>query len=187
MKVKEILINVTKLMEINNVYDYLTNDNIALDDSIMADIDRLLSAVNMTNSIIASQYIEVNDCVEIQSKNNLIHYADITDKNIIEIKEVTDYNGSPIEYKLCSDGIEVSRSKVNVKFSYFPSMVDIDDDINYYTKINTITFAFGVIAEYLFLKGDFEDSYIWDNKFKQSLSSLVRPKRKIVMPTKRWL
>ena len=73
-----------------------------------------------------------------------------------------------------------------IEYSYFPSEVSIDSDINYYTKVNTLTFAMGVVGEYLFLKGNIDEGAIWDKRFKQSLFSCVRPKRSIVMPKRRW-
>lgn len=187
MKVKDILINVAKIMELDQLYDYLTSTDMVASDDVNGCIEKLLLAINMTNSVIASQYVELTDVAYVQVYDGVIDYKNISDKNIIEIKDVTSFNGSPIEYKLCSNGIYVDDYMVNVKFSYFPSDVGLDDNIDYYSKMNSITFAYGVIAEYLFLKGDFEESNIWDNKFKQTLSSIIRPKRNIVTPAKRWL
>ena len=106
---------------------------------------------------------------------------------IIEIKNVTNVNGSPIKYKITNAGIELKVNKAIIKYSYFPKDIVVTDDIDYYTKINEYIMAQGVISEYLFLKGDFEESYIWDKRFKNSIISLMRPKRNIVTPAKRWL
>lgn len=187
MKVKDILINIAKIMELNQLYDYLTNYDAVMDDGVNDCMEKLLLAINMTNSVIASQYIELIDIVYVHVYNGVIEYKDISDKQIIEIKNVTSYSGSPIEYKLCANGICVDDYMVHVEYSYFPAEVNLDDSIDYYTKINSLTFAYGVIAEYLFLKGDFEESNVWDNKFKQSLNSLMRPKRNITTPVKRWV
>ena len=60
------------------------------------------------------------------------------------------------------------------------------DEINYYTKMNVSLFALGVVAEYLFIKGDIEEAYTWDKKFKQSLMGVLRFKRSLVLPKRRW-
>ena len=65
--------------------------------------------------------------------------------------------------------------------------LSIDDDIDFFNNINVYVLAEGVVSEYLFLKGDFEESYVWDDKFKNSLKSILRVKRRIVTPAKGWL
>lgn len=186
MKVKEILIKVSKILDLKELENYLTHD-IEITDDINNDINKLLMATNMINGIIASQYFEIIDNVNINVNNNFIAYADISDKGIIEIKCVTNSDGSPIEYKLYNNGLYVSANNINIKFSYFPKEVTIDDAIDCYMRLNDYVFAQGVVSEYLFLKGDFEESYIWDKRFKNSLNSIMRPKRSIITPAKEWL
>lgn len=186
MKVNNIIKKAAKILGIDNVYDYL-NGEIELSESISQDVEKLLLACNIVNGIIASQYVEVIDVINTEVHNGSILVTDFTDKNIIEIKEITNGNGAPIEYKIISGQIFVDASFVNVKFSYFPNDVNIDDTIDYYLKIDEYVFAQGVVGEYLFLKGDFEESYIYDARFKNAISSVLRPKRNIITPSKRWL
>lgn len=186
MKVNNIIKKVAKILDLSNVHEFLNGD-IESTDSISQDIEKLLLACNIVNGIIASQYMEVIEVIDKEICYGSITLTDITDKNIIEIKEITNGNGAPIEYQIISGRIYVDASFVKIKFSYFPKDVGIDDNIDYYLKMDENVFAQGVVSEYLFLKGDFEESYIYDARFKNSISSLLRPKRNIVTPAKRWL
>ena len=186
MKVKEILNKVTKMLDLKDLENYLMHEENNTED-INHELEKLILATNMTNGIIASQYFEIIDKVNVKVDNNFIAFEDVAKNNIIEIKGVTNSDGSPIEYKLINNGMFVNANNVNIKFSYFPKEVTIDDSIDYYTRLNDYVIALGIVSEYLFLKGDFQEYYIWDKRFKNSLNSLIRPKRSIVTPVKEWL
>ena len=187
MNVKEIIINVSKILELDDVVEYLSDESIVPYESILEDVEKLTLAVNMLNAVVASQYIELKDCKVIEVNSDIVSYSSITDKQIIEVKEVLSADGVPVSYKKMANGIKCSCNKVEITYSYFPSIVAIDDEINYYIGVDILTFSLGVVGQYLFLKGDFEEAYIWDEKFKQTISSVIKTKRKIVMPSKRFL
>ena len=73
-----------------------------------------------------------------------------------------------------------------VEYSYFPNKVSINDDIDYYLKLNELTFAMGVVGEYYYLKGAIDDACMWDKRFKSSMFNLLRPKRSVSIPARRW-
>ena len=65
-------------------------------------------------------------------------------------------------------------------------MVTINDSVDYFGKLSELLFAYAVTAEYLFLKGQIDDAYMWDKRFKSSILSIQRPTKNIVMPKRRW-
>ena len=189
MKVKDIILDVCKLLGYNELIIYLDNNsNLEIDNSSLQDLNLIELAVNMTNNIIASNYIELLDDCDIVPKDNKVLFSQITTKNIIEIKNVKDMNGCEVDYSINSSGIvlDSSSTKLKITYSYFPSSVTVNDDIDYYLKMNSLLFAEGVVSQYLFLKGDTENACAWDKRFKNSLFVLLRPKRNIIMPSKRW-
>ena len=52
--------------------------------------------------------------------------------------------------------------------------------------MNKYIFAMGVFAEYLYIKGNIDDAYMWDKRFKNSMINIVRPRRNITIPERRW-
>jgi len=185
MKVKDIIISTANILNLKKVIEYLNNE-IELTTDIQEELNNLLLAVNMTNNNIATHYIELIDKVKIYNDKDVLLYSLISDKDIIEIKKVYNSLNEEIDFDLTSTGIFVTKGNISIEFSYFPNNLTIDDSIDYYTKVNTLTMSLGVAGEYLFLKGAVDDAYMWDKRFKSNLFSLLRPKRNIRIPARRW-
>lgn len=186
MIVKDIVIHACKILALNDILDNLLNNEGEYSQDVSAEIEKMILSVNMTSSVIASQYIENIDCVYCNVNSGFLRYQDITDKQIVEIKNVFNSKGDSVEFDIVSEGIYVDENYVKVEFAYYPKLVDINDELHL-SKVNDLTFVYGVIGEYLFLKGDFEESYVWDKKFKIALESLVRSRKNVVIPAMRWL
>lgn len=188
MRVIDIIKNVANLLKLDDVLTYIAGlENETENLTVPSEMEDLLLAVNSTNNIIASLYLELNSCVTKTINNGLIKYSDITDKNIIDIKNVTTLDGKKLKTKVASDGVRVDENNVVIYFTYLPDSVGINDNIDYYLKVNSLMFAYGVAGEYLFLRGDVSEAYDWDKKFKDTMFALVRPRRSIEMPVERWL
>lgn len=185
MLVKNILKNTSKILGMIEVAEYLESMDSELYDNVSEDINNMLLAVNMTNNNIASNYIDLVGKVSVNNDYNILPFSMISDKDIIEIKSVYS-GGKKIDFKVVPEGLKTARGNIEILYSYFPSEVGINDVIDYYTKLNALTFAQGVAGEFLFLKGDIDNAYVWDKKFKQSLINLIRSKKNLVMPAKRW-
>lgn len=185
MLVKDIVKNVSQILNLNDVLEVLNNENSNPDIQVMEEIDVLVLAVNLINNNIASNYIElVGKCV-LNNDSEILPFNKISNQSIIEIKKVF-INNKLVDFKVLPEGVKVPRGNIEILYTYFPVSVDLEDEINYYTKINELVFAQGVVGEYLFLKGAIDDAYMWDKKFKQSLINLLRPKRKCMLPARRW-
>ena len=186
MIVKDIIKNTAKLLNLTDVLEYYKDETVSPSDDVTNTISDLLLAVNTTNNCVASLYFELTSSSNVSSTNGVIPFSSITSKDIVEIKDIKDSFGNDVKYKILSDGIHILDGNYVVSFSYLPEEVAISDDINYYQRLNTLMFSYGVAGEYLFLKGNVEEAYIWDKRFKDLLFVLSRPKRNINMPSERW-
>lgn len=187
MLVKNIIKKSAEFLGLKNVQKYLNNE-IEITDEISEELDTFLLAINLVNNNIASSYIELVGNVEISSDNNgKILYSEISNNPIIEIKNVSTKHGDNVGYKLFPDYIKLDyNNAVNIEYTYFPNEVTIEDEINYYLKLNELNFAVGVVGEYLYIKGIIDDASTWDKRFKQNMFNLIRPKRNLIMPTRGW-
>ena len=187
MLVKEIIRTSAEYLDMKNIIKFIDGE-IESNEEILDDINNFVLAVNMVNNSIASSYIElVGSILLTPNINNQISYKDISEKSIIEIKKVTGNNGEEIKFKITPDGVVVDKNSLcEIEYSYFPSRVDLSGEIDYYTRLNDMTFAMGVVAEYLYIKGNIDDAYSWDKKFKNTIFNLLRPRRNIVLPNKGW-
>lgn len=186
MKVKNIFSNVCKYLNLDELFEYCNDQSISPSQDVLDDYEKMLLAINMTNTTIASLYFDILEEKQIVCMDGKIKYSNITDKDIVDIKYVLDTDGNKINYSAMSDGINLNDGTYKIVYSYLPKEVEIDDEITYYRKISEALFSYGVVAEFLFLKGDLNEAYIWDKKFKEELFALSRPRKNINMPCKRW-
>lgn len=186
MKVNDIVNVSAECLDLKNVIKYL-NGEIVESEEIRDEINILLLCVNIVNNNIASSYIDLVGEKELLITKESVKYSDISSKSIIEIRNVLDSQNNKLKFKVLPEGLKVDYSgNVVIEFSYFPDKVNIDDDIDYYLKMNEMIFSLGVVSEYLYLKGAVDDACMWDKKFKNSMFNLLRPKKNIVLPSRRW-
>lgn len=186
MVVKNIIRTVAEYLDLKDVLKYLDN-KIEENEEMLDDINSLLLAVNMTNNTIAASYLELTSIKKVDVTDEIVEYNEISDKSIIEIKRIQTLGGSKINFKILPEGLKVYHYGIcEIEYTYFPEKVGLDNEINHYLKLNELTFAMGVASEYLYIKGSIDDAYMWDKKFKNSMFNLLRPKRNIVMPARRW-
>lgn len=182
MNVKSVIKNSAKLLEL---YDVVEDIETKEDVSSNEEIEAFVLATNMAINDVASNYINVCGKKRIDATNGSIKFSEISDNPIIQIKKVL-RNNLPIKFRVHSDAIEVEKGVCEIVYSYFPPSVDMDDDFTYFPTLNELLFSYAVVSEYLFLKGQIDDAYVWDKRFKASLLSIQRPCRNIVLPKKRW-
>ena len=180
--VKNVLIEACKLVGLSDVVEYLNGKSDTCDEEELGD---LLVAINMAINNISANYINVCKRVSVGSVNGQIKFSKISDKSIIQIKKVLK-NNLPVKFKVHSDGIEVDNGDYEVVYSFFPDSVYLKDEIDYFPQLNELLLAYAVVAEYLFLKGQIDDAYVWDKRFKASMLSIQRPTRNITLPKRRW-
>ena len=104
--------------------------------------------------------------------------------NIRSIKTVDGTNF--VDYKLNVDGIKIYDGNYIVEFTYLPDDVTIDGSIDFYSNLNCSILSQMVVSEYLFMKGFVNEAYVWDKKFKENIKGILKPKRVVQMPCKRW-
>ena len=185
MIVKNIIINACKLMNRIDVISYL-NDNDEINEEIDEVISDLLVALNMANNSLACNYIPIKHSVDVSAYEGKISFDKISDKDILDIYSIKKNGNKISNFTLSSDGIVIADGNYQIEFSVFPDDVGIDDEISYYSKINEFVFAQLVLSEYYFLKGFNDEANIWDVKFNNQIKSLLRVKKNIMLPEKRW-
>lgn len=187
MLVKNIIRKSAEFLKLKSVIDYLDSlesdevDNVEDASDIIND---LLLSVNMVNTNIASSYIELINKIDVDvDKSVRLNFDNISSLSIIEIKSIKNYSNHNVKFKVYPNGVDVDfTGRVMIEYSYFPVDVELNGNIKHYLKLNELTFALGVASEYLYLQGAYEDALVWENRFKQNLFNLIRPKRNIILP-----
>jgi hypothetical protein len=163
-------------------------DEISISADVVSEINMLVTSFNLVNNIIATNYLEILDSIKMES-NGKIMYKDMCEgKVFLAVKNVTDDNYNKVSFTLEHDGIIVPKGKYVVTIAKFPEDKVLEDSIlDYPMVISEKIFAYGVIAEYLLIKGDIDTASVYDLRFKQNLLDAIRPRHNIKLKERKFL
>ena len=109
-------------------------------------------------------------------------------KVFLAVKNVTDENYNKVSFTLEHDGIIVPKGKYIVTIVKFPEDKVLEDSVlDYPMVISDKIFAYGVIAEYLLIKGDIDTASVYDLRFKQNLLDAIRPRHNIKLKERKFI
>ena len=189
----KLVANILGLTDVVSAIDsgYTSGMNIdekSISADVVSEINMLVTSFNLVNNIIATNYLEILDSIEMES-NGKIMYKDMCEgKVFLAVKNVTDDNYNKVSFTLEHDGIIVPKGKYVVTIAKFPEDKVLEDSIlDYPMVISEKIFAYGVIAEYLLIKGDIDTASVYDLRFKQNLLDAIRPRHNIKLKERKFL
>lgn len=184
MLVKNIIKKVAKL--INNADIASAIDNNSFSDAQQKEITLLVDCVNLTNANIATNYVKLYDVKNINNTNGVVNFSKITSDAIFDIVSVK-HGGKDVAFSITSSGVLTKKGELTIKYTYFPKDLGYEDSVeNYPTKICERNFVYGVISEYLFAKGVFDEALVWEERFKNEMKTATRPQKTILIKKGRW-
>jgi hypothetical protein len=189
MIVKNVLKNAINYLGLTHLLNTnLFNGSGAVSDDDMAEINSLINCLNLVVNEVASEYVTLKDKVKLSTTNGVIYYSKLSNKIVSDILSVKQ-GETGVSYVLKADRLETVPGLVEIEFAYQPGQVtSINETIDFANyKLNERVLAYGVVAEYNFLYANYDDATIWDNRFKNSLSNLIRPKREIKIKQRLWV
>ena len=189
MLAKNVIKNVATYLNLTNLLNsvFLDGDNQPTKQD-EAEINTLLSCLNLVINQVATEYINLKNKIKISSISGKIYYSALSSNVVVDVLTVTK-NGSPVRFEVCADHIKTVSGDLEVEFVYQPSSCSsVLSNIDFENfKINERVLSYGVVAEYCFLNGNYDDAAIWDNRFKNSLSNLNRARREIKIKQRLWI
>lgn len=183
MEVKNIIKKATSIIDVN-LYEAIENDN--LNELQQKEIRVLVNCVNLTISNIASNYFKLYDGIEIDNLNGIIPYSKISSRQIFDIVSVKKSTEKQ-PFTIKSNGLNTTKGKVTIKYSYFPDDVDYDGVVDCFpVKVSERVVVYGVLSEYLYIKGLFDEAVAWEDRFKKEMKSVSRPQKNINLKKRGW-
>lgn len=186
-------------MKINNILylvgKYLTNNDLLSELSS--------SYVNSENSTILNYYINLINTVQ---KRIAIECFSLRCRETFEIKSQQPFlfkelnrqfhkiikitqNDKPVRFDLVENGVLLPDGEYEIWYQYLPiDVVDYDSDVQDFNgKISERMFALGVCAEDCLIKGMYDTSDFFEQKFIRSVNSIKTTSPYKNMPKRRWL
>lgn len=156
MKVKEVIEKSAELLGIE-----LTEENTAT----------LLDCYNLVENELATDYFPLRTVDKVIINENKIKYAELKNK-ACRILNIQDFQNEEVKFKLFPEYIELAKNYNGhyffVRYNYIPKKKAIKDNCEYDGKMQQVL-KYGVCAEYCLIKGNFEQSYVWSEKYKSGI------------------
>lgn len=179
MKVEDVLTEVLIRLGDRDKYDIM---NLPQDDE---EINTIVKCINMVISEIASDYLPVEFEEEVEVINGVIPYDNLS-KKLINLKNVTK-NSTKIDTKMYPNELLVKAdSMVRVQYMYMPNAVKLGDIISLSPKITLMLIVYGVLGEYCLLQGRYEDSSLYDKRYREMLKIACRVTKEIKLKHGWW-
>ena len=186
MEVNKILKLSATLLQLNGLDEIIDNSEF-LRENDNDDLKLLMKSINLVTNLIATDYINLTKTKKVNNRSGIVKFKDLADEAIYKIIKVKNVFGENIPFKITSDGIDCLQGSVVVTYSYFPKEYSYNDNIDVFDMgLTERVVAFGVVSEYLFIKGNSDDASVWEDRFKNGMRPIVRHRHEVVMPKRRW-
>lgn len=150
--------------------------------------EKYKSLVSCCNFVLEDLYRDyATDCRKtvVEVKNGI---ADVSGLNMCRVLSLADSSGNSASFTYNSQGLLAETDgRYNLTYARLPqTLTYVSEVVLPDPRITYRIFIYGVIAEYLKRRGDYQKSAVWNDKFVTALSAAYRTCAG-VMPVRRWL
>ena len=181
MNVKNVLKRACDFIGLDDIRSAI-EDNDAT-EAQTAVINKLLKYFNRVQEEIATEFCPVSYSESISAKDSL-QFSTLT-KTILSVVSVKDGSGERLIYKLFPDHITYKGTAKEIVYSYIPEDVAITEDILYLVPLRV--YGYGIAREYYLTEGLTDKAISFENRFKNSINTLMRKDNTTRMPARKWL
>lgn len=186
MTVKEVVILCSELLDYEELTAYLNNQSSTDEERIKSDAKLLLKCFNLVTDEISREYFTLTEIETFTPVNGEISFEKFT-FNPVLIKSVKGYDYSNVKYKINPVKI-FTDAKVTVEYAYACPERNLDDKCDFTaTKISKRILAYGVVYEYLLIKGAFEEAVAWRDKYQTGLRSVLSVNKSKKVKAREWV
>lgn len=150
----------------------------------------LVKCANLVIKEIVTDYIPLIETEETETSDGKINYEKLLHRvlEILSVKDMktgisTNFRMNPTECILENKNIQ----KAEVRYSYLPVDIDIDEQCPVSPLVSAKTLALGICAEYSLIEGMYEQSVMYSDRFKEDMRTAIRKKGEIKIKPRRWL
>lgn len=180
MTVKEILLASAELLQLDDVVAQLRGTG---EESEKTDV--LLQCFNLVENELALDYLPLYAETEVETETGVVNYTSLPHA-VVRILRVQDEGGNALSFKLFPSYIKASCGKLKIGYTYAPTAKTLLGSSDYVLQASVRLFAYGIAAEYTLLTGMFEESAVWDKKYKDAIEAAYRSCPCRVLRSRRW-
>lgn len=181
MKVKDVLKNACKFIGLEELKNVFESGQISPEDQ--ETVDKLVEIFNFVQEEVATEFLNILQYEKVSASKEL-YFSDLS-KTILDVKYIKNIDGKRVSFTLFPDHISFKDSIVEIVYSYIPDIVGLEDEILYLIPLRV--YAYAIAREFFLFEGLVDKATLFENRFKNSISSLLRKDKTKNMPAKKWL
>ncbi|MBQ3220928.1 MAG: hypothetical protein IJB34_03080 [Clostridia bacterium] len=183
MTVKECVLGAAELLGVaETVRAYLDGESTEGE----AETTALLRCFNTVENELALDYLPLHAEDELETQTGAIFYSELS-RSAVRILRVLDETQTPMAFKLFPEYLKTASGRVKVRYTYTPAEKGIDGKSDFQTLVSPRLMAYGMASEYQLAVGAFEDSAVWDKKYKDAIKAAYRSVRGGRIASRRWV
>lgn len=193
MEVKSIIRKVLEILQNVDLYSRITSNDatITLTSEEILERDIIIDCINLVQQNIATNYFNLIDTFQINNTYDVLPYSKISTLQIFNIISVKNTKNEVLKYTLKPSGIVTNKCDIVIKYAFFPKDVTINDNITTFPiGVSERIFVYGVVSEYMFVKGNIDEYNVWQNKFETEIENVKNNAKKIChsanLKRRRW-
>jgi hypothetical protein len=149
------------------------------------DLQLLLRCFRLVCAEVAAEYAPLRAVETVRSESGTIEYAALG-KSVLEILSV-ESGGRKFPFAAYPSHFTAAVGDNVVTYYYMPPALRLPDALDYETaKVGAGTLAYGVAAEFCLVRSDFEQSQMWDKRYRDGLQAACRRRKEIRLPPRGW-
>lgn len=178
MNVLDIVKGVLITIQNDSLVKKLESESEVLTSEETAEVDLIVNCINLTIQKIATNYIPLIEEVSLKVSDGIIPYSSITQKQIFNILSVRNNKNQKLLFEIKPTHIVTGCGDIVIKYTFIPKNLKISDNIDCFkTKISERIMLYGVLDEYLLMKGNFSESDIWNERFLSEIRLITRTQK----------
>lgn len=145
----------------------------------------LLDCFNLVENEIALDYLPLYAEDELYSETGVVEYAAM-EHSVVRVLRVMDEWGNSVPFTVFPEYVRAQPGKLKVAYTYAPTKKTLGEESDFRVQVSARLLAYGVAAEYALATGLYEESAVWDKKYKDAITAAykARPSRKL--RSRRW-
>ena len=182
MKVKDIILTASSYLGVEEkVRDFIEHRVPSCKEG-----ELLLRCYNLIEKEVAQDYIPLIIEETFQTETGAVYYNQFSEQAVRVIKTQDSY-GNDIACTLFPEYLKTQAGTIVIRYAYKPTDKTVDDDCAFDLRVSQSLLVYGVLTEYCLANGLFEESAVWDKKYKDAVAAAYRAKPAKRISARRWI
>lgn len=184
MTVKEIILAAADELDVREEVELYLEGYVEMGDKQVTDLLRCFNAVE---NQLALEYLPLVTEEEIQTETGAVYYSDLS-RAPVRIVKITDKWGNEAPFKIFAEYVKTEPGAIKVRYTYTPKEKSLSEQTDFTLAVSKRLFVYGIAAEYCLSSGLFEESAVWEKKYKEAISAVYKSRRgKGKILSRRWV